>query len=390
MTALSSARNLTNMDSYLESQLTTTENIIFSENVSGSNADQSYIDSLESASAYLWIIISPIFLFVGVFGNILNLIVLRRMHFEKNPTLILLFLLSVTDIAVLLVGLPRYWARDALQFDLRTVSQFSCKFSLFLIYISMQLSSWILVLVSVIRVIKTVLPLRYPKTKIRVTRKNTLTVFCIVVIALCIINFHFFITNGVITEDGEASCTSLTPDFRNFDEYVFVYIDFLMMSVFPAIIIIVCNIFIYLVLKNMKQRRASTTSTDKVTSDSVSRVTRMLFVTSSYFVISTAPISLHFIVDSYVRPGSDDLTQAKLDMSFTVLYLFQFSHFVINFYCYTVTNKRFRRSVKKLKDEVKNRCVLSFLFVVFFIISSFLIIQVYVTISVLKFKSEAH
>lgn len=366
MTALSSARNLTNMDSYLESQLTTTENIIFSENVSGSNADQSYIDSLESASAYLWIIISPIFLFVGVFGNILNLIVLRRMHFEKNPTLILLFLLSVTDIAVLLVGLPRYWARDALQFDLRTVSQFSCKFSLFLIYISMQLSSWILVLVSVIRVIKTVLPLRYPKTKIRVTRKNTLTVFCIVVIALCIINFHFFITNGVITEDGEASCTSLTPDFRNFDEYVFVYIDFLMMSVFPAIIIIVCNIFIYLVLKNMKQRRASTTSTDKVTSDSVSRVTRMLFVTSSYFVISTAPISLHFIVDSYVRPGSDDLTQAKLDMSFTVLYLFQFSHFVINFYCYTVTNKRFRRSVKKLKDEVKNRCVLSFLFVVFF------------------------
>lgn len=366
MTALSSARNLTNMDSYLESQLTTTEKIIFSENVSGSNADQSYIDSLESASAYLWIIISPIFLFVGVFGNILNLIVLRRMHFEKNPTLILLFLLSVTDIAVLLVGLPRYWARDAFQFDLRTVSQFSCKFSLFLIYISMQLSSWILVLVSVIRVIKTVLPLRYPKTKIRVTRKNTLTVFCIVVIALCIINFHFFITNGVITEDGEASCTSLTPDFRNFDEYVFVYIDFLMMSVFPAIIIIVCNIFIYLVLKNMKQRRASTTSTDKVTSDSVSRVTRMLFVTSSYFVISTAPISLHFIVDSYVRPGSDDLTQAKLDMSFTVLYLFQFSHFVINFYCYTVTNKRFRRSVKKLKDEVKNRCVLSFLFVVFF------------------------
>lgn len=366
MTALSSARNLTNMDSYLESQLTTTENIIFSENVSGSNADQSYIDSLESASAYLWIIISPIFLFVGVFGNILNLIVLRRMHFEKNPTLILLFLLSVTDIAVLLVGLPRYWARDALQFDLRTVSQFSCKFSLFLIYISMQLSSWILVLVSVIRVIKTVLPLRYPKTKIRVTRKNTLTVFCIVVIALCIINFHFFITNGVITEDGEASCTSLTPDFRNFDEYVFVYIDFLMMSVFPAIIIIVCNIFIYLVLKNMKQRRASTTSTDKVTSDSVSRVTRMLFVTSSYFVISTAPISLHFIVDSYVRPGSDDLTQAKLNMSFTVLYLFQFSHFVINFYCYTVTNKRFRRSVKKLKDEVKNRCVLSFLFVGFF------------------------
>lgn len=123
----------------------------------------------------------------------------------------------------------------------------------------------------------------------------------------------------------------------------------------------------------MKRRRASTSSTDKVTSVSVSRVTRMLFVTSSYFVISTAPISLHFIADSYVRPGSDDLTQAKLDMSFTVLYLFQFSHFVINFYCYTFTNKRFRRSVKKLKDEVKNRCVLSLFFILSFFNNYFVI-----------------
>lgn len=218
----------------------------------------------------------------------------------------------------------------------------------------MQLSSWILVMVSVIRMVKTVLPIRYPRKKFRVTRKNTLIAFGIVVISLFTVNFHFFVTNGVITEDGEASCTSLTPEFLNFDEYVFVYIDFLVLSIFPAFIIVVCNVFIYLVLKEMKQRRLSSASTDKVTSESVSRVTRMLFVTSSYFVIATVPISVHFIVDSYVRPGSDDLTGAQLDMSNTVLYLFQYSHFVINFYCYTVTNKRFRRTVQKFKVEMKN------------------------------------
>lgn len=76
--------------------------------------------------------------------------------------------------------------------------------------------------------------------------------FCIVVIVLCIINFYFFIINGVIIEDGEVFCMFFIFDFRNFDEYVFVYIDFLMMLVFFVIIIIVCNIFIYFVLKNMK------------------------------------------------------------------------------------------------------------------------------------------
>ena len=358
MASISDARNQTFMNPLMENNLT--NNLTFEQrwfregNVSSAKTEESYVESLNSVSAYLWIIFSPIFLFVGVFGNILNLFVLRRMHFEKNPTLTLLFLLSFTDMTVLLVGLPRYWAQNALEFDLRTVSQFSCKLSLFLIYISMQLSSWILVMVSVIRMVKTVLPIRYPRKKFRVTRKNTLIAFGIVVISLFIVNFHFFFTNGVVTEDGEASCTSLTPEFLNFDEYVFVYIDFLVLSIFPAFVIVVCNVLIYLVLKEMKQRRLSSASTEKVTSESVSRVTRMLFVTSSYFVIATVPISVHFIVDSYVRPGSDDLTEAQLDMSNTVLYLFQYSHFVINFYCYTVTNKRFRRTVQKLKVEMKN------------------------------------
>jgi hypothetical protein len=354
MTALgSSAGNFNVTDMELHPESTTLARMV----VNSSNNDKLYEETLNRASAYLWIIISPIFLFIGIFGNILNLFVLRRMHFEKNPTLILLVLLSFTDMTVLLVGLPRYWARDALNFDLRTVSQFSCKFSLFLIYVSMQLSSWILVMVSIIRMIKTVLPLHFPKNKIKVTRKKTLTIFAIVFAVLCIINFHFFFTNGVLMEDGDVSCTSLTPDYRDFDEFVFVYIDFLVLSVFPALIIIICNILIYFVLKQLRHRRTSTSSTDKVTSESVSRVTRMLFVTSSYFVIATVPISVHFIVDSYVRPGSDDLTQAKLDMSFTVLYLFEFSHFVVNFYCYTVTNKRFRRTVQNLKDEMKNKYV---------------------------------
>lgn len=358
MNALSNSAgifNYTNMDSGSEGNSSLQPNSISNGSFSSTESDLLHIETLEQASAYLWICVSPIFLFVGIFGNILNLFVLRRMRFEKNPTLILLVLLSVTDMTVLLVGLPRYWAREAFNFDLRTVSQFSCKFSLFLIYTSMQLSSWILVMVSIIRMIKTVLPLHFPKNKMRVTRRNTLVAFAIVVLVLCIINFHLFITNGVLTEDGDSLCTSLTEDYLYFDEYVFVYIDFLVLSVFPAIIIIICNIFIYFVLKNLKQRRSSTSSMEKTTTDSVSRVTRMLFVTSTYFVIATAPISVHFIVDSYVRPEADELTEAKLDLSFTVLYLFEFSHFVINFYCYTVTNKRFRRTLHNLKDDVRNR-----------------------------------
>jgi len=306
---------------------------------------------------YLWIVFSPIIFIFGCFGNILNILILFRLKFHKNSTLSLLFVLAFTDIAVLVVGLPRYFVRNAFDgFDLRTVSQFSCKFSLFLIYFTMQLSSWILVLVTVIRFIKTVYPLHVAKG-IMSLRKG-MVILGIISGFLFFLNLHFFWTNGVTTDD---DCGSLTESDRIFDEFYFVYIDFTFLSAIPAIIMIVLNAFILRKIKILKMRtqRRSSVTKQNYSREPISKVTHMLVVTSTYFIVATVPISIYFIVDSYVRPPAveqgDTLTEARLDLVWTVTFLFQFSHFALNFFLYTATNGRYRKELAKIVKRAKRR-----------------------------------
>ncbi|XP_063441323.1 C-C chemokine receptor type 3-like [Mytilus trossulus] len=304
---------------------------------------------------YLWIIFSPLFLMIGLVGNLLNICVLLRLKFYKNATYTLLFILAFTDLTVLFIGLTRYLIKYASSIDIRVLSEFSCRFSLFLIYFSMQFSSWILVLVTVIRFMKTFVPLRRTASK-DITIKNTLVILLIAAIVLIGINLHFFGTNG-ITDKGK--CSSLTPGYLEFDEKVFVYIDFVSLSILPAGIMIVLNALIcYELSKLTKTRRRMSIQTGMSPlrrQKSTKRVTWMLLVTTSYFIVATIPISIYFIVDSYVRPGADASTKSRLDIAWTITYLFQYSHFALNFYLYTATNEKFRKELTALTKNVYHR-----------------------------------
>ena len=219
----------------------------------------------------------------------------------------------------------------------------------------MQLSSWILVHVTIIRYIKTVHPL---SSKAMgggsVTMRSTFFAFFVICLVLVGINAHFFWTNG-LKKDG--SCGSLTESFEFFDEYVFVYVDLMILSVIPAICMFILNGLIIISvnkLRNSPVRRGSVTSR-KQTSEPVSKVTTMLVVTSMYFAIASIPICVYFVVDSYMRPGADDVTVSQLDVAWTFTYLLQYSHFASNFYFYSATNERFRRVLQKMVRKTKQK-----------------------------------
>lgn len=320
----------------------------------GSDIDTSMYAEVEK---HFWVIFSPIFLLIGLIGNSLNVYVLSKLKFYKNATYTLLFILAFTDATVLIVGLIRYWVMYMSDVDIRVLSGFSCKFSLFLIYFSMQLSSWILVLVTVIRFMKTFVPLRR-KTFKDFTVKKTLSYFGFVTFVLVCINIHFFWTNGITAD---YKCSSLTFGYYEFDEKVFVYIDLLFLSVFPAVIMIVLNSMIAFELKKLTRTRRRMSHSGPITQGkkqkSTKRVTWMLLVTTTYFIIATIPICIYFIVDSYVRPTALKLQKSYLDLAWTFCYLFQFSHFALNFYLYTATNEKFRKELTKLTQTVYHRLV---------------------------------
>ncbi|KAK3099641.1 hypothetical protein FSP39_007375 [Pinctada imbricata] len=303
------------------------------------------VEELEQVSKYLWVVISPILFLVGFVGNVLIVIVLWKLTFWRKTAYLCLALLAVSDLTVLCVGLSRYWIDEEFGVNVRTLSNSGCKINLFVIYWSMQFSSWLLVCVVVERFLKTNFPLRYQSI---VSTKRC--ILCIVTTAVFLagLDLHFFWTNGLIVENGEVDCSSLNDAYFQFEEKKFTYMDFAFLSAIPFFLMVIMNVFIYKVLRESRKWRETTVRNQHASSERLRRfdirLTRTLFFSSIYFLLATTPISLYFIIDSYVK--LDDVGEARKDVIWTVCYLLQFSNYAVNFFIYNLTNAKFKNTLK--------------------------------------------
>ncbi|KAH3781690.1 hypothetical protein DPMN_159592 [Dreissena polymorpha] len=304
----------------------------------------------ENVSELMWKTLPIPLLCVGLAGNILTIKVLLRMGIRRQPTLMFLLFLSVTDTVVLLTVLPRYWIYYTFKFDLKLVSNAICKLYFFIVYLSFQYSSWILVGISIERAVKTNFPLRYKNVY---TRKRVLIGLFLTLLCLCCVNVHFFFTNG-INYYNEGKCESLSPEYLHFDEFVFVYIDLCVSSIIPFLIMFVCNILLIRILR-IKQRERPNLMHGifvKRANRSSVKMTKMLVVGTAYFIIATAPLCIYYIVDSYLLPGYEKSKNAsaiaRMNLIRTVCFLIALSNNCVNFYLYTAINDRFYKEFKAM------------------------------------------
>ncbi|CAG2214366.1 unnamed protein product [Mytilus edulis] len=305
-------------------------------NLSTNSDDVSHTDvqTIKEAAKWLWIIVSPILLVFGLIGNIGILLVLWRIKVCKNLTYIFLFILATVNTVVLIVGLTRYWILATFDLDIRDISTPGCVSQLFLIYFSMHMSSWTLVCITTIRFLQIKFSLRCRAKSF----SRTLAALYIVTLVICVaLDLHFFFTNGLILEDNEYVCSNTSDQYYEFEEKVYVLIDLAMLSVIPFLIMFIMNLFIgKRVLKSIAFRRISISnkqSRRRVNRQS-KRITQTLFFSSLYFIITTLPVSVLFVVDSYLPANKSVQMQANLELVKAVLYLFQFSFYAIGFYIY--------------------------------------------------------
>ncbi|XP_053400572.1 uncharacterized protein LOC128557323 [Mercenaria mercenaria] len=106
----------------------------------------------------IWIVGSPIVFCVGVFGNILTIIVLTSRRNKKTSSTVFLTFLAVADLLVMTIMLPRWWLIYMFDFDVRHIHNVVCKLHFFLTYFSGAYSAAIMALVTIERTICTVKP----------------------------------------------------------------------------------------------------------------------------------------------------------------------------------------------------------------------------------------
>lgn len=107
-------------------------------------------DNKEHLLNYVLVLMSALIV-LGVFGNLVNIVVFSRASMRKASTFRFLLYLAITDLLVLIVCATDALAKFGFEWELRSTSIVVCRLHTFLTYLLTDASSLILMVVSVDR-----------------------------------------------------------------------------------------------------------------------------------------------------------------------------------------------------------------------------------------------
>jgi len=292
-------------------------------------------------------------LFIGSIGNSLSFIVFTQKQLRTHSTFRYLAYLSIVDLIVLYLGLGNLILRDYFLFDIRVQNLFLCKFHTFLTYVTTQLSSWILTIVSIDRAIAcTVIQLNK-----RICRpKSADRIFFGMCIIISLLNSHILLFMGSKDTINHGSllntsyqdiviCTHNTSTmYFKFFEKPYNIIDLLSYVLIPFIIMTICAGIIayrlFFSLSHTTMHRAIKGKTRKGTRRA-KQISYMLLVLNLVFVILLTPIVLGQIFQELNQEH-----RYRLYNSITLL--MSYSNHALNFVLYGIASPQFRLTLRQL------------------------------------------
>ena len=93
----------------------------------------------------------PVIIFAGTLGNVLSFTVLLRKRMRYTSIYFYLLFLACADTMVLYVSAFKTWIRLLTGFEMLHLNSFSCKTTMFLLLVSLHMSAWLIVVVTLDR-----------------------------------------------------------------------------------------------------------------------------------------------------------------------------------------------------------------------------------------------
>ncbi|XP_074650492.1 uncharacterized protein LOC141905514 [Tubulanus polymorphus] len=246
----------------------------------------------------------------GTIGNVLSIIVLSRPNTRGTTISLYLRALAVTDTCILLlVALPmtigEFWS---IRFN--KINHFTCLMMLFCSGLFPDLSSYILVVVAIERVISIYLPLKSTPHDICIPRKRFV---------------HFWFA-------------------------VYTHVDLIKYSILPFTILVVTNIAIVVKLRIYARNRSGllTTRTSASSGANVD-ITVMLVCVCTFFIVTSSPV----VVYGLLR-GNKLIVPNQTVFNFCLLLVYANS--AINFFLYNMTGMKFRSEMMLFVRQTVTSC----------------------------------
>ena len=303
----------------------------------------SYTDHiLYNIARWIWLIVGPVVIGMGLVGNIFILLVLRRKSFRSSSASILFRALAIVDLLMLLLSCVPRLVAFALKVNLHELYDITCRVEYITTFFLTDLTSWMLVLVTIERCLAVTRPIA---AKRFLTARVTLPTIIVLVVTFLILNVPI---SGILYLNEEGLCEPI-------DEYRFVWerlisaINFSIASFIPFVLIASINFVGWITLLTHKKQCKDFISTaglgpsrHPVDPWKINSITRMLIATDIVFLATTLPIVLFQMIHPYSHYHPDGDLRATLTFYRSTCELILYSNSTLNFYLYCWTGKKFR------------------------------------------------
>ncbi|XP_036280347.1 neuromedin-U receptor 2 [Pipistrellus kuhlii] len=284
---------------------------------------------------------------VGVAGNVLVCLVILRHQTMKTPTNYYLFSLAISDLLVLLLGMPlevyEMWRNYPFLFG-----PVGCYFKTALFETVCFASILSVTTVSVERYVAILHPFR---AKLECTRRRALRVLGIIWVfsvlfslpntSLHGIKLHYF-PNGSLVP-GSATCTVIKP--------MWIYNFIIQATSFLFYILPMTVISVLYYLMGLRLKKDQTLEEDKITAN-IQRpyrksVTKMLFVLVLVFAICWTPFHIDRLFFSFVEEWTESLA-VVFNLIHVVSGVFFYLSSAVNPIIYNLLSRRFRAAFRSV------------------------------------------
>jgi hypothetical protein len=229
------------------------------------------------------------------------------------------------------------------------------------VYSSLDFSAWILIAVTLERVISAWLP---HKARTLCTKKYAISLLIAIAVFILLLNAHLlygmvFIyrlnENGVTIVE---KCVEINADYRTFFNVSWPWIDFCAFCFIPFTVIVIGNaLILFKVIKS--QRKVQSRVVPSVQSGNrpvisskhagkQSSMTAMLFTLNVVFLVSTSPVSIYNIGYPYWSENASEHKFAQLDFWWAIVNMLMYMNNSLNFLLYCLSGTKFRLEVVRI------------------------------------------
>ena len=304
------------------------------------------------------VVLHCMFLIVGLFGNILTIVVLVFKKWTNITSRHILTALAVSDTTMLICQtFHQEFLKDFFKVDARALSSFGCKVFFTFYRTSKMTSSWFVVFLCFERFVAVKFPLKV-KTIITNLRRKVY----ILVIYLTMASFAIVLSFSNATASKTCKKDPVPPSLRPVF-LALVLTDMLIYSVLPIILMSVFTPIIILQLFKSYQARKSLSNISKARKEremqqlkEMIRTTTILLSVVVAFIICVTPIT----VFEQVRIWSK-IKMVEIETTYSIFVFREISqrfeqvNYSINFFLYIFTSPAFRKTVLKMLHINQNR-----------------------------------